>query len=186
MVFTGLISEKDAARGARDEDFRRNILRAQGEYIPHMRVKRLEHWWRRVWIRMLVRLMRRPGDRRPNWDAGPSRVLFLRHDRVGDMIVSTGVMRAIARSHATISLDVLASPLNAGILDGDLVLVKPQQEATNGSIVVALVDGDATVKRFERGNGHVKLIAENPAYEPIVTTNVSLVGVVKGVIRLFR
>ena len=78
------------------------------------------------------------------------------------------------------------SMINAGILDGDLVLVKPQQEATNGSIVVALVDGDATVKRFERGNGHVKLIAENPAYQPIVTTNVSLVGVVRGVIRLFR
>ena len=78
------------------------------------------------------------------------------------------------------------SMINAGFLDGDLVLVKPQQEATNGSIVVALVDGDATVKRFERGNGHVKLIAENPAYEPIVTTNVSLVGVVRGVIRLFH
>ena len=78
------------------------------------------------------------------------------------------------------------SMINAGILDGDLVLVKPQHEATNGSIVVALVDGDATVKRFERGNGHVKLIAENPAYEPIVTTNVSLVGVVRGVIRLFH
>jgi len=78
------------------------------------------------------------------------------------------------------------SMINAGILDGDLVLVKPQQEATNGTIVVALVDNDATVKRFERGNGHVKLIAENPAYEPIVTSNVSLVGVVRGVIRLFR
>jgi repressor LexA len=76
--------------------------------------------------------------------------------------------------------------VNACILDGDLVLVKPQQEAPNGTIVVALVDGDATVKRFERGNGHVKLIAENPAYEPIVTTNVSLVGVVRGVIRMFR
>jgi len=67
---------------------------------------------------MLVRLMRRADDSRPNWDARPVRVLFLRHDRLGDMIVSTGVMRAIARSHATISLDVLASPLNAGILDG--------------------------------------------------------------------
>jgi repressor LexA len=78
------------------------------------------------------------------------------------------------------------SMVNACILDGDLVLVRPQNEAPNGSIVVALVDGDATVKRFERGNGHVKLIAENPAYEPIVTTNVSLVGVVRGVIRLFR
>ena len=78
------------------------------------------------------------------------------------------------------------SMINAGILDGDMVLVRPQQEAPNGSIVVALVDNDATVKRIERGNGHVKLIAENPAYEPIVTNNVSLVGVVRGVIRMFR
>ena len=78
------------------------------------------------------------------------------------------------------------SMINAGILDGDLVLVRPQHEAPVGSIVVALVDGDATVKRFERGNGHVRLVAENPAYEPIITTNVSLVGVVRGVIRMFR
>jgi repressor LexA len=78
------------------------------------------------------------------------------------------------------------SMINAGILDGDLVLVRPQQDAPTGAIVVALVDGDATVKRFERGNGHVRLIPENPAFEPIVTTNVSLVGVVRGVIRLFR
>ena len=79
------------------------------------------------------------------------------------------------------------SMINAGILDGDLVLVRPQQEApANGAIVVALVDGDATVKRFERGNGHVRLVAATPAYEPIVTTNISLVGIVRGVIRLFR
>ena len=78
------------------------------------------------------------------------------------------------------------SMINAGILNDDLVLVRPQQEAANGSIVVALVDGDATVKRFERADGHVKLIAENPAYEPIVTSNVNLVGQVRGVIRLFR
>ena len=78
------------------------------------------------------------------------------------------------------------SMVNAGILNDDLVLVRPQHEAPNGSIVVALVDGDATVKRIERGNGHVKLIAENPAYEPIVTSNVSQVGQVRGVMRLFR
>ena len=78
------------------------------------------------------------------------------------------------------------SMINAGILDGDMVLVRPQQEAPVGTIVVALVDGEATVKRFERGNGHVRLVAENPAYEPIVTTNVSLVGAVRGVIRLFH
>ncbi|TMF33851.1 MAG: transcriptional repressor LexA [Chloroflexi bacterium] len=78
------------------------------------------------------------------------------------------------------------SMVNAGILNDDLVLVRPQHEAPNGSIVVALVEGDATVKRFERADGHVKLVAENPAYEPIVTNNVSLVGQVRGVIRLFR
>jgi repressor LexA len=78
------------------------------------------------------------------------------------------------------------SMINAGIFDGDMVLVRPQHEAPNGTIVVAMVDGEATVKRFERANGHVKLIAENPAYEPIVTSNVSLVGAVRGVIRIFR
>lgn len=78
------------------------------------------------------------------------------------------------------------SMINAGIIDGDMVLVRPQHEAPNGTIVVALVEGEATVKRFERSNGHVRLIAENPAYEPIVTSNLSLVGVVRGVIRLFR
>ena len=83
-----------------------------------MRLKRLELWWRALWIRILVRLMRRPSNSRPDWSAHPVRVLFLRHDRAGDMVVSTGVMRAIARSHPTITLDVLASPANATIIDG--------------------------------------------------------------------
>lgn len=60
--------------------------------------------------------MRRPLDSEPNWGSAPRRVLFLRHDRAGDMILSTGVMRAIARSHPTISLDVLASPINASLV----------------------------------------------------------------------
>ena len=78
------------------------------------------------------------------------------------------------------------SMINAGILPDDLVLVRPQHEASNGSIVVAMIEGEATVKRFEKADGHVRLIAENPAYEPIITNNVSLVGQVRGVIRLFR
>ena len=61
--------------------------------------------------------MRRSPTARPDWGARPARVLFLRHDRAGDMILSTGVMRAIARSHPAIQLDVLASPANAAILD---------------------------------------------------------------------
>src|SRR5438045_1565994 len=84
-----------------------------------MRLKRLELWWRALWIRILVRLMRRPATARPAWRSRPFRVLFLRHDRAGDMIVSTGVMRAIARSHPTVTMDVLASPANASILDAN-------------------------------------------------------------------
>ena len=81
-----------------------------------MALKGLEQWWRRRWIALLVRMMRQADTVRPDWSARPTRVLFLRHDRAGDMIVSTGVMRSIARSHSTITLDVLASPLNAGLV----------------------------------------------------------------------
>ena len=76
------------------------------------------------------------------------------------------------------------SMINAGLLDGDMVLVRPQAEASNGTIVVAMVDGEATVKRLQKGTSSVSLIAENPAYEPIVTDKASIVGLVKGVIRL--
>jgi ADP-heptose:LPS heptosyltransferase len=53
---------------------------------------------------------------RPDWTARPYRVLFLRHDRIGDMILSTGILRAIAAASPTIRLDVLASPINAPVL----------------------------------------------------------------------
>jgi repressor LexA len=79
------------------------------------------------------------------------------------------------------------SMINAGILDGDMVLVRPRQEAQNGSIVVALVDHEeATVKRLSRQNGKVELIAENPNYKPIVPEHVSLVGDVRAVIRVLN
>ncbi|HEY4129936.1 MAG TPA: glycosyltransferase family 9 protein [Gemmatimonadaceae bacterium] len=83
-----------------------------------MRLKRLELWWRGLWIKILVRLMRHADDAQPSWDARPHRVLFLRHDRAGDMILSTGVLAAIGKSRPTITMDVLASPANAAILDG--------------------------------------------------------------------
>jgi len=75
------------------------------------------------------------------------------------------------------------SMINAGILEGDLVIVKPQQEATDGTIIVALVEDEATVKRLDRSSGRVRLLAENPAYSPIEPDAVSMVGVVKGVVR---
>jgi len=100
-----------------------------------MRLRRLEQWWRRVWIRLLVGVMRRPHGARPDWGSRPFRVLFLRHDRAGDMILSTGVMRAIARSSSTITLDVLASPANASILDandhvGDVIVFDKKKLAS--------------------------------------------------------
>jgi repressor LexA len=76
------------------------------------------------------------------------------------------------------------SMINAAILDGDLVLVRPKQEASNGEIVVALVEDEATVKRFHRENGRVELLAENPNYAPIVPDNLSIVGDVRAVIRV--
>jgi repressor LexA len=78
------------------------------------------------------------------------------------------------------------SMVNAAILDGDLVLVRPRVEANNGDIVVALIDDEATVKRFHREGNRVELIAENPAYEPIVPNQLSLVGDVKAVIRVVK
>jgi repressor LexA len=75
------------------------------------------------------------------------------------------------------------SMVGAGILDGDLVLVQPQKEAPDGTIVVALVEDEATVKRLDRANGRVRLIAENPTYEPIEPAKVDMVGAVRGLLR---
>ncbi len=77
------------------------------------------------------------------------------------------------------------SMLNAGILDGDLVIVKPQQDAEDGTIVVALLEDEATVKRLDRSTGQVRLIAENPAYAPIEPEQAAMVGEVRGLIRSY-
>jgi ADP-heptose:LPS heptosyltransferase len=82
--------------------------------------KRLEVAGRKLSIRALTRMLARArAPERPDWGARPHRVLFLRHDRIGDMILSTGLLRAIATSHPTISLHVLASPANAPVLRAD-------------------------------------------------------------------
>ncbi len=75
------------------------------------------------------------------------------------------------------------SMVNAGILSGDKVVVRPQQTADDGQIVVARIDDEATVKRLRRKNGEVWLMPENENYEPIDGTNAELIGVVRGVIR---
>lgn len=75
------------------------------------------------------------------------------------------------------------SMINAGILSGDTVVVRPQPTAENGEIVVALLVDEATVKRLSRKNGEVWLLPENPAYDPIDGTNAVILGKVKTVIR---
>lgn len=76
------------------------------------------------------------------------------------------------------------SMINAGILDGDLVVVQRQETAADGEIVVALVGEEATVKRFFREADHVRLQPENDLLEPIRSREVQLVGKVVGLLRL--
>jgi repressor LexA len=75
------------------------------------------------------------------------------------------------------------SMIDAGILDGDLVVVRQTPTASDGEIVVAQIQDEATVKRLKRIDGRVHLMPENPAYEPIVPDEVTLAGVVVGVLR---
>ena len=75
------------------------------------------------------------------------------------------------------------SMIGAGILSGDLVVVRPQQTATDGQIVVARLEDEATVKRLSRKNGQVWLLPENDNYAPIDGTHAELIGLVKAVIR---
>jgi repressor LexA len=72
---------------------------------------------------------------------------------------------------------------NAGILDGDLVVVRRAETARDGEIVVAMIEDEATVKRLRRVDGRVHLMPENEAFEPIVPDEVTLAGVVVGVLR---
>ena len=75
------------------------------------------------------------------------------------------------------------SMVEDGILDGDLVIVRRQQDAENADIVVALLDNEATVKRFYRENGKVRLQPANSSMKPIVVDDVAVVGKVVGLVR---
>ena len=75
------------------------------------------------------------------------------------------------------------SMVGAGILSGDKVVVRPQQTANDGQIVVARIGDEATVKRLYRRNGQVWLMPENVAYEPIDGSEAELIGLVKAVVR---
>lgn len=75
------------------------------------------------------------------------------------------------------------SMINAGILSGDVVVVRPQPNADDGQIVVARLEDEATVKRLRRRNGEIWLMPENEAYAPIDGTYAQIVGIVKALVR---
>ena len=77
------------------------------------------------------------------------------------------------------------SMLNAGILPGDLVVVQQKDTARNGEIVVAMIEDEATVKTYSKVNGHVWLLPENDAYEPIDGTYAQILGRVAAVVRRY-
>lgn len=78
------------------------------------------------------------------------------------------------------------SMINAGILDGDMVLVEQTSTASNGDMVVALIDDGATVKTFYKEEGIFRLQPENDSMDPIIVKEVSILGKVIGVFRFFK
>lgn len=80
------------------------------------------------------------------------------------------------------------SMINAGIFDGDLILVEQRETANNGDIVVAMVDGfesEATVKTFFKEDGHIRLQPENDTMSPIIVKDAKILGLVRGVFRYY-
>ena len=77
------------------------------------------------------------------------------------------------------------SMVNAGIFNGDQILVQQQNTANNGDMVVALIDDSATVKTFYKEDGHYRLQPENDSMSPIIVDEVTILGKVFGVLRIF-
>ena len=77
------------------------------------------------------------------------------------------------------------SMINAGIYDGDKIVLRQQSSADNGDIVAALIDDSATIKRFFKENGHFRLQPENDEFSPIIVDNVQILGKVVGLVRKF-
>ncbi len=78
------------------------------------------------------------------------------------------------------------SMINAGIFDGDRVFVNACSTASNGEIVVALIDDSATVKTFYKEDGHIRLQPENDSMDPIIVEDCQILGKVFGVFRFYR
>lgn len=77
------------------------------------------------------------------------------------------------------------SMIEAGILDGDLAIIEQKNVAINGDIVVALIENEATIKRFFKENGFIRLQPENKNYAPIIVENCSILGKLVGIYRAY-
>lgn len=92
----------------------------------------------------------------------------------------------IARSGDCFALTVRGDSMkDVGILHGDIAVIEQRQNAENGEIVVAMIDDSVTLKRFYKENNRIKLVAENPAYAPIYTQDVRILGRLRGIVRKY-
>lgn len=97
------------------------------------------------------------------------------------------VSETVRRGRELFALRVCGeSMINAGILDGDIAVIHRTPAAENGDIVVALIEDEATVKRFYKEDGHFRLQPENDAFEPIIVDEVALLGKLVAIYRNFE
>ena len=105
----------------------------------------------------------------------------------GNIIIDPAFIKSSANNFA---LKVKGdSMINAGIFEGDILIINPVKEAKNGEIIVALIGDEATVKRYELKGNKVRLIPENDNYKPIEVNKIeefSIIGIVVGVIRWYN
>ena len=101
-------------------------------------------------------------------DTFPVPLEYVKHDRELFMLRVTG-----------------QSMINVGINNNDLAIIEKKESAENGDIVVALIDNEATIKRFFKENGHFRLQPENDTMEPIIVENCSILGKLVGIYRQY-
>jgi repressor LexA len=108
--------------------------------------------------------------------------IFAEENFSGRIPVPADMVRQAACFALTVRGD---SMRDAGIFHGDIAIIEERMTAENGEIVVAMIDDAVTLKRFFRENNRVKLVAENPAYSPIYTQDLKILGRLKGIIRKY-
>lgn len=108
--------------------------------------------------------------------------IFAEENFSGSVPVPADFVRAASCFALTVRGD---SMKDVGIFHGDIAVIEKRPTAENGEIVVAMIDDAVTLKRFFRENNRVKLVAENPAYSPIYTQDVKILGRLKGIIRKY-